>query len=92
MFSCAVSVVSRLNDWKMNPTWSRRSLWGSRTRPRLLIRGFQAADSYWLIKPPGSVDVGSCRGPAWGRALPDVAGAAAALDAAAGCCSAQRRW
>ena len=25
MFSRAVSVGSRLNDWKMNPTWSRRS-------------------------------------------------------------------
>jgi hypothetical protein len=24
---------------------------GSRTRPRLLISGFQAAYSYWLIKP-----------------------------------------
>ena len=41
-----------------NPVRLRRAmvvmmsgLWGSRTRPRLLISGFQAADSYWLIKP-----------------------------------------
>src|SRR6185503_721138 len=32
--------------------WARQNVRGARTRPRLLISGFQAADSYWLIKPP----------------------------------------
>jgi hypothetical protein len=35
---------------RLRACWA--TLWGSRTRPRLLISVFQAADSYWLIKPP----------------------------------------
>ena len=61
--------------------------WGSRTRPWPDQR-FQAAGSYWLIRPPGLVDAGSCHGPARGPAISGAADAAAALDAAAGCCSA----
>ena len=38
MFSAAVSVGTRLNDWKTKPTWSRR-----RMRELLVVRALRSA-------------------------------------------------